>query len=176
MTPPDNQQNPDNKASVEESFIAWEVQSTHEKPDEMLAYLAGHKDGRSERDREYEAEFKSIQDTEFYDPDVANKDATVTISAKKLTALEAKNKKLIDDLAGNICGYCWDRMDGSESELTALETANKELFLRASTFLARAREGCEELNPNSYDADNALWKAEVALGRLLSEIEKAGEK
>lgn len=46
-------------------------------------------------------------------------------ATRKVEELELKNKDLYEDLASNICGYCWDKMHDSEYE--RLKEANKVL-------------------------------------------------
>lgn len=83
----------------------------------------------------------------------------------------------IDCRGDENCDHCALMMHVRELERLALRSrADGEDFeqLRhlAILFLARAREGCAELNVNNYNEASALWQAEGALGRFLAFIDK----
>lgn len=49
----------------------------------------------------------------------------------------------------------------------SLQSERDRLKQAAITFQARVRESCAELNPNNYNAESALWKADTELEKAL---------
>lgn len=98
------------------------------------------------------------------------KDLKITIQHDKITALKSENEKAYDALAGNICGYCWQKM---EEEPTAKRTHQdhvNELLaeitaLRADLKIVRETlEGQRAINDRQY-AEKEQLKSKLKIAK-----------
>ena len=141
---------------------AWEKYKDENKPNgQAKFYYKDNRqywcDGYSSRDAEVAALTAQLSEFRLNQPYAGSTDTLTEKYAlrRENEALKQQVEKLLENLASNICGYCWDKMhtQGYPSAIDRLEAQLKtkdeaiEVAVKAFTSLE------EEIDPRGLDHD-----------------------